>query len=127
MSRRWMNLQPKCRNSAGRSVCPRPLCRRWATSPSVRIRKTTCSPFGKRMNTQSRNEYLLIFRGNVWDKDLSPEELQKVVTQWASWFEGLIQEGKCKTGQPLEREGKVVSGKKKTVSDGPFAESKETI
>ena len=79
------------------------------------------------MNTQSRNEYLLIFRGNVWDKDLSPEELQKVVTQWASWFEGLIQQGKCKTGQPLEREGKIVSGKKRTVADGPFAESKEAV
>jgi hypothetical protein len=40
----------------------------------------------------------------------------------------LTQEGKCQAGHPLEREGKIVSGKKgRTVADGPFAESKEAI
>ena len=71
---------------------------------------------------------MLLFRGTQWDKDLSPEEIQKMVTQWYAWFERLTQEGKCKAGHPLEREGKIVSGRTgRTVADGPFAESKEAI
>ena len=80
------------------------------------------------MSTQSQNGYMLLFRGTQWDKDLSPEEIQTMVTQWYAWFERLTQEGKCKAGQPLEREGKIVSGRTgRTVADGPFAESKEAI
>ena len=80
------------------------------------------------MNTQAQNEYMLLFRGTHWDKDLSPEEVQKMVTQWYAWFERLTQEGKCKAGHPLEREGRIVSARKgRTVADGPFAESKEAI
>ena len=80
------------------------------------------------MNTQAQNEYMLLFRGTHWDKDLSPEEVQKMVTQWYAWFERLTQEGKCKAGHPLEREGRIVSGRTgRTVADGPFAESKEAI
>ena len=71
---------------------------------------------------------MLLFRGTQWDKDLSPEEIQKMVTEWYAWFERLTQEGKCKAGHPLEREGKIVSGRTgRTVADGPFAESKEAI
>ena len=74
------------------------------------------------------NEYLLLFRDSQWDKGLSPEQLQKTVDQFMSWFERLKQQGKVKGGQPLEREGKIVSGKGgRTVADGPFAESKEAI
>ena len=80
------------------------------------------------MSTRSQNGYMLLFRGTQWDKDLSPEEIQKMVTQWYAWFERLTQEGKCKAGHPLEREGKIVSGRAgRTVADGPFAESKEAI
>lgn len=81
------------------------------------------------MSTENnKSEYLLIFRGTHWDKGLSPEEIQKVTSQFMGWFERLMQEGTAKAGQPLEHEGKVVSGKKgRTVADGPFAESKEAI
>jgi hypothetical protein len=45
-----------------------------------------------------------------------------------AWFKGLMASGKAIAGNPLEREGKIVSGKNgRVVSDGPFAESKETI
>jgi hypothetical protein len=45
-----------------------------------------------------------------------------------AWFERLKREGKCLGGNPLEEEGKVVSGKQgRTIADGPFAESKEAI
>jgi hypothetical protein len=76
----------------------------------------------------TKSDYLLLFRGTNWDKDLSPEQLQKVVSDWAAWFERLTQEGKCKGGHPLQNDGKTVSGKKgRTVADGPFAESKEAV
>jgi hypothetical protein len=75
-----------------------------------------------------KSDYLLLFRGTNWDKDLSPEEIQKVVTDWYAWFERLNQEGRCSGGHPLKNAGKLVSGKKgRTVADGPFAESKEAI
>src|SRR5580765_732691 len=73
-------------------------------------------------------EYLLLFRGNDWHKGLSPEEMQAVASKWMAWFKRLTDEGICLAGQPLEREGKLVSGKNgRVVSDGPFAESKEAI
>jgi hypothetical protein len=80
------------------------------------------------MSTQTKSEYMLLFRGTDWHKGLSPEEIQQVVTQMYAWFDRLTKEGKLKAGQPLEFEGKVVSQKKgRSVVDGPFAESKETI
>jgi hypothetical protein len=81
------------------------------------------------MNATSpmKSDYLLLFRGNVWDRDLSPAQIQKVVADWLAWFEGLKAEGKCLGGHPLEERGKVVAGKQRMVADGPFAESKEAI
>src|SRR5436853_2621829 len=79
------------------------------------------------MNTQNQNGYMLLFRGNDWIKPLSPEEKQKVTDQWMAWFRRLTEQGKAVAGNPLEREGKIVSGKDRIVSDGPFAESKEAI
>jgi hypothetical protein len=80
------------------------------------------------MSTQTTtSEYMLLFRGAQWDKDLSPEELQKIMGQWNGWLERLTMQGKVKAAQPLERDGKIVSGKGRTVADGPFAESKEAI
>lgn len=70
---------------------------------------------------------MLLFRGNDWLKNLSSEEKQKVTNQWMAWFKRLTDEGKAVAGNPLEREGKIVSGKNRIVSDGPFAESKEAI
>ena len=80
------------------------------------------------MSTQNQNEYLLLFRGTGWHKNLSPEELQDVMARWSAWFERLSQQGKLKSGLPLQKEGKIVSGKHgRTVADGPFNESKEAI
>jgi hypothetical protein len=76
----------------------------------------------------TKSEYMLIFRGTDWHKGLSPEQMQQVADQWMAWFNRLKDQGKAVAGNPLEREGKIVSGKNgRVVSDGPFAESKETI
>src|SRR2546421_4116425 len=80
------------------------------------------------MKTQSENKYILLFRGNDWHKGLSAEEMQQVASQWMAWFKGLTEQGKAIAGNPLEGEGKIVSGKNgRVVADGPFAESKEAI
>ena len=80
------------------------------------------------MNTQSTNEYMLIFRGTDWSKGLSPEKMQQVAGEWMAWFKRLSDQGKAIAGNPLAPEGKIVSGKSgRAVADGPFAESKEAI
>jgi hypothetical protein len=79
------------------------------------------------MSTPSNNGYMLIFRSTDWYKGLSPEQMQQVIDQWMNWFNGLKEEGTVTAGNPLEPEGRIVSGKNRAVSDGPFAEAKETI
>src|SRR5688572_33508167 len=73
----------------------------------------------------SQSEYLVISRGQ-WDRELSPEEIQKAIDQFYVWLSRLVEEGKMKTGQRLGTEGKTVSGKG-VVTDGPFGEAKEVI
>lgn len=73
------------------------------------------------------NDYLLLFRGEDWDKGLAPEELQRVMDSVMAWLDGLQKQGKVKGGQPLARSGRQVSGKGRVVADGPFAESKEAV
>jgi hypothetical protein len=70
---------------------------------------------------------MLIFRGTDWYQGLSPEQMQQVANQWMAWFNRLKDEGRAVAGNPLEPGGKLVSGRNGVVSDGPFAESKETI
>jgi hypothetical protein len=73
-------------------------------------------------------EYLLLFRGTGYMSDLSPEQMQAEAGKFMSWFERLKMEGACKGGQPLQRQGKLVSDKGgRMIADGPFAESKEAI
>ena len=82
------------------------------------------------MSKQSaKSEYMLLFRGTHWDKSLSPEEVERVMSQWNTWMERLGQQGKIAGGHALDRyAGKIVSWKKGyMVADGPFAESKEAI
>jgi hypothetical protein len=81
------------------------------------------------MNTQDKNSgYMLLFRGNDWHKDLSPEEMQTIASQWMAWFNRLTEQGKAVAGHPLERTGKIVAGKNgRVVADGPFVESKEAV
>jgi hypothetical protein len=82
----------------------------------------------KIMKTQSKNEYMLLFIDTDWSKGLSPEQMQKVAEQWMAWFKRLADQGKVTAGSPLERSGKVVSGKGgRVVSDRPLAEAKEAI
>jgi hypothetical protein len=72
------------------------------------------------------SEYLLLFRNTGWHKELSGEEIQQKMNRFTAWFEQLSNAGQFKSGGPLLHEGKIIAGGK-TVTDGPFAESKEAI
>src|SRR5215831_11351851 len=80
------------------------------------------------MNTQKHNGYMLLYRSDEWYNNLSHAELQELINQNKAWFEGLTAQGKAKPGRALEGKGAIVSGVNgRIVTDGPFAESKETI
>lgn len=70
-------------------------------------------------------DYLFLFRGG--DMNLSPEEMQKHLQKWGTWIKGIADQGKFKGGDPLGKGAKVIEGKKKIVTDGPYAESKEMV
>jgi hypothetical protein len=72
------------------------------------------------MSTQATtSEYMLLFLGTHWDKSLSLEELQNVMSQWSDWFDRLVKQGKIKSANPLMDEGKTVPWKEgQTVADG---------
>ena len=71
---------------------------------------------------------MLLYRSDEWYKQLSHEELQKLMNQNKVWIEKLIGENKAIPGRALERRGAIVSGKSgRSIVDGPFAESKEAI
>ena len=76
---------------------------------------------------ESQGEIMLLFRGTDWHKDMSPEEMQAAAGRFMAWFERLKAEGKAKAGQPLQNVGRVISKNGRTLSDGPYAESKEAI
>jgi hypothetical protein len=73
------------------------------------------------------SEYMLLFKGTLWDRELSPEELQQVMTRWMNWLDRLTQAGKVKAAHPLANQGTIITWKKGAPTDGPFAESKEAI
>jgi hypothetical protein len=77
--------------------------------------------------TDEKSDYLLLFRNNGWHQNLSPEEIQRVMTDWMSWFDRLVAEGRCLGGQSLETDGRVVRGESRQVTDGPYAEAKESV
>jgi hypothetical protein len=72
-------------------------------------------------------EYMFLFRSTDWNRDLSPEEMQKIMERTYAWFDGLKAAGKFKAAQPLFREGRVIARNGSTATDGPFAETKEAV
>lgn len=73
------------------------------------------------------SQYLFLYRPPD-GPPLSPEQMADVMPVWMAWMKSLDERGHLKAaGNPLERAGKIVRGRQKTVSDGPFAEAKDLI
>ena len=72
------------------------------------------------------SDFTFLYRGR--DTNPSPEQMQKTMEKWRAWFKDLGEKGHLKDiGHPLEHTGKVVKGKQKAVTDGPFAEAKDVV
>ncbi len=72
------------------------------------------------------SEYLFLYRGG--SRPESPAEGEQVMQKWISWMQDLETKGHLKDrGQPLEGEGKVVRGTHRSITDGPYAESKDIV
>src|SRR5450631_59008 len=70
--------------------------------------------------------YLYNLRGGNMQA-LSPQQMEKNMKRWGAWMGQLSQSGNFKSGEPLADGGRVVSGKKKAVTDGPFGETKDLV
>ncbi len=71
-------------------------------------------------------EYILLFRGGKLENQ-SPEQSQAHMQKWVEWMTELGKQGKFIGAQPLVKTGRVVTGTKKVISDGPFMEGKEML
>ena len=74
-------------------------------------------------------KFMFIFHGgsDIAPEMRAPEAMQGHMQKWFAWVEKLKKEGRYVSGEPLEPTGMFVSGPKKIVTDGPFAESKELV
>lgn len=80
------------------------------------------------MPTDSRSEYLLLFRNTQLEKRLAPDELKQAMNRLNEWLGRWSDRGQMIAGDPLGDAGRVVSGaKQRLVADGPYAESKEAV
>lgn len=58
----------------------------------------------------------------------TPEKAQQRMQSWLAWMRDLEAKGHLKErGQPLERAGKVVRGRERVISDGPYIEVKDLV
>ncbi len=76
-------------------------------------------------------QYVMLYRTSAEARRQamgSPEAAQQSMKKWRAWFEDMTRKGQLKNpGQPLDDAGKLVSGRKKTVTDGPYLETKDVI
>lgn len=71
---------------------------------------------------------MLLLRGGISHQELSPEQMQRHIERYLSWIDRLRETGHFVAGEPLAESGKLLSGPNgSTVTDGPFAESKEEV
>jgi len=77
------------------------------------------------------SEFVYLFRASETEQREAmgtPERAQRSMQVWLAWTRDLEAKGHLKDpGQPLERGGKVVRGRKKVVTDGPYVEAKDLV
>ena len=72
------------------------------------------------------SKYIFLFRGGRM-QEMSSDERQASMMKWKVWMDGLAAKKQLIGGEPLDGDGKVVKGRAKSVTDGPFAEGKEIV
>ena len=72
------------------------------------------------------SEFLYIYRGG--QEGRTAENAEQIMQKWINWLKDLAEKGHLKDqGKPLQPAGKIVRGKQKSVTDGPFAEAKDVV
>lgn len=72
--------------------------------------------------------YLMLFRGGeIAQRNWTPTQVENYYQKWSDWSVRLRQTGTWVAGHPLESEGRVLGPDVSTVTDGPFAETKEVL
>jgi len=74
-------------------------------------------------------KFMYLFRSNAGAyQPISPEQMQQVMNSWIEWKNRLEKSGNIvQLGDRLDRTGKVVKGKARAVTDGPYVEVKDFI
>ena len=73
-------------------------------------------------------DFMLIFIGaDYTELGLSPEEIQNRMGKWWAWQSKMDEAGIVKGGNALRPQIQRITGPERTLSDGPFAESKELV
>lgn len=75
------------------------------------------------------NDFLLILHDSAIDspfQKMSPEEMQSAIARYGQWAGQMASEGRLKGGHKLE-DGTARHMSGKTVTDGPFPETKEVV
>ncbi|MBI2689247.1 MAG: transcription initiation protein [Acidobacteria bacterium] len=74
-------------------------------------------------------KFTYLFRGDqklLWS--MSPEQMQQTMKKWMEWKDMLERGGHMqKSTERMDHAGKVVRGKAKSVTDGPYVEIKDSI
>ena len=77
------------------------------------------------------SQYVLLYRSTAEAHAQAmgtPERARQSMVKWRAWIDEMTRKGQLKSvGLPLERSGKVVGGQKRSVTDGPYAETKEVV
>ncbi|MBS1662783.1 MAG: transcription initiation protein [Bacteroidetes bacterium] len=74
------------------------------------------------------DEYIVLMRLDLLTKEKqpTPEQLKGYMEQYHAWIDGIVAKGQFVGGKGLSTQGKVLKSKG-VITDGPFAEIKESI
>lgn len=74
-------------------------------------------------------KFMFLFRGGDTHIHTAKDskEVKEYLQTWMTWMQGLGQKGILAGGEPLQTTGKLVSGKNRVVSEGPFLEANEMV
>jgi len=76
-------------------------------------------------------EFVCLFRvGAAEQREAmgTPERARQSLARWSAWIHELESHGHLKSrGQPLEPGGRGIRGRDKTVTDGPYVETKDLV
>lgn len=77
------------------------------------------------------SEYVLLYRNTAEAREQAmgtPERSRASMVKWRAWLDDMTAKGQLKNvGLPLHVDGRVVRGPGRSVTDGPYAETKEVV